>query len=148
MMRIQPVQDELELETMAEAELSRLKRQYRIMENDRVAYAEEARNQLRNQQGLIERLEHEKAELVLAIKAAKSPINTRKDEVMGGELRGLLEKRAGFAEQIQRERQQINELQEQIIKVTRALSVILAMLRLGLKVFFWVARWRVRSTFF
>ncbi|XP_058808667.1 coiled-coil domain-containing protein 63 [Phymastichus coffea] len=119
MIRAQPTQDEYELETMAESELLRLKRQYRIMENDRVAYAEEAKNQLRNQRNLIERLEHEKAELVLAIKAAKSPNNTRKDEAMSTEMRRLLEKRAKFVEQIQKERQQIDELQEQIIKISK-----------------------------
>ncbi|XP_063987463.1 coiled-coil domain-containing protein 63 [Diachasmimorpha longicaudata] len=115
----QPVQDEVELETMAEAELSRLKRQYRIMENDRITYSEKARLQLRNQENMIGRLEYEKAELVLGIKMAKSEANSRKDNEMDEKLKCLLGKRAKYIEMIKNERQQIDELQEQIIKVSK-----------------------------
>lgn len=113
----QPVQDELEMETMAEAELSRLKRQYRIMENDRAMCAEDARLQLRNQQNAINRLEYEKAELVLAIKTARSKAFTRKDVEMVGKLKCLLTKRAKYIELIENEKRQIAELDEQIGKV-------------------------------
>lgn len=123
--QVQPVQDELELETMAEVELSRLKRQYRIMENDRVAYAEDARLELRNQQSMIDRLELEKADLVLAISTAKSEANTRKDEAMDEKLKCLLTKRTKYIDMIKNERQQINELQEQIVKVTDRLQLSL-----------------------
>lgn len=110
-------QDELEMETMAEVELSRLKRQYRIMENDRAACAEDARLQLRNQQNMIDRLEREKAELVLAIKTAKSKAFTRKDKAMDEKLKCLLAKRTKYIELIENEKQQIAELDEQIGKV-------------------------------
>ena len=115
--QVQPVQDELELETMAEAELSRLKRQYRMMENDRVAYAEDSRLRLRNQQNMIDRLETEKADLVLAIRTAKSNSNKKKDDAMDAKLKCLLSKRTKYIEMIKNERQQINELEEQIVKV-------------------------------
>lgn len=122
--RPQPAaQDELELETMAEAELSRLKRQYRIMENDRATCAEDARLQLRNQQNMIERLEYEKAEFVLAIKTARSKAFTRKDEEMEKKLKCLLTKRAKYIELIEIEKQQIDELDEQIDKVASIASV-------------------------
>lgn len=120
----QPVQDELEMESMAEAELSRLKRQYRIMENDRIAYSEKARLQLRNQQNIIERLEYEKTELVLAIKSSKSESNAKKDEQMNAELKCLLTKRTKYVDMIENERQQIDELQEQIIKVSKEVSAL------------------------
>ena len=113
----QPVQDELEMETMAEAELSRLKRQYRIMENDRATCVEDARLQLRNQQNAINRLEYEKAELVLAIKTARSKAFTRKDVEMVKKLKCLLTKRAKYIELIENEKRQIAELDEQIGKV-------------------------------
>ncbi|KAK0167325.1 hypothetical protein PV327_004740 [Microctonus hyperodae] len=118
----QPVQDELEMETMAEAELSRLKRQYRIMENDRVTYSEKARLQLRNQQNMIERLEYEKAELLLSIKTSKSQSNSRKDVAMDETLKCFLKKRTKYIEMIKNERQQIHELQEQIIKVSKEVT--------------------------
>ncbi|GAB1864888.1 Coiled-coil domain-containing protein 63 [Camponotus japonicus] len=119
--RQQPAaQDELELETMAE--LSRLKRQYRIMENDRATCAEDARLQLRNQQNMIERLEYEKAELVLAIKTARSKAFIRKDEEMDEKLKCLLAKRAKYIELIEIEKQQINELDEQISKLSKEVT--------------------------
>lgn len=45
-------QEEIEMEQMAQAELARLKRQFRIMEEDRANYAEETRIVL-NRQRLI-----------------------------------------------------------------------------------------------
>ncbi|EGI64993.1 PREDICTED: coiled-coil domain-containing protein 63-like [Acromyrmex echinatior] len=115
----QTVQDELEIERMAEAELSRLKRQYRIMENDRATCVEDARLQLHNQQNAINRLEYEKAELVLAIKTAQSKAFTRKDVEMVGKLKCLLTKRAKYIELIENEKRQIAELDEQIGKLSK-----------------------------
>lgn len=108
---------------MAEVELSRLKRQYRIMENDRAASAEDARLQLRNQQNVVERLEYEKAELVLAIKTARSKAFTRKDMEMNEKLRCLLMKRAKYIELIKHEQQQIADLDKQIGKVAGIANV-------------------------
>ncbi|KAJ8683019.1 hypothetical protein QAD02_018811 [Eretmocerus hayati] len=119
-----PVQDEHELELMAETELCRLRRQYRIMENDRQTYAENARNQMRNQTIMIDRLEQEKAELVLAIQAAKSPLNCKRDEAVGAELARLLEKRATFVERIERERAQISEMNEQILRLSNDVDAL------------------------
>lgn len=115
--RSQPVHEEVELEVLAETELSRLKRQYRIMENDRATYAEDARLQLRNQQNMINQLEFEKADLMLGIKTAKSGANNKKDEAMSEKLKCLLATRTKYKETIDNERQQINELEEQILKV-------------------------------
>lgn len=121
--RQQPVQDELELEAMAEVELSRLKRQYRIMENDRAACVEDARLQLHNQQNMIDRLEHEKAELLLAIKTAKSKSFARKDEEMDEKLKCLLEKNVNYNDLIENEKRQTVELDEQIVKVAGIANV-------------------------
>lgn len=128
--RSQPVQEEVELEVLAETELSRLKRQYRIMENDRATYAEDARLQLRNQQNIINQLEYEKAELVLGIKTARSGANNKKDEILAEKLKCLLTTRTKYKETIDNERQQINELEEQILKVV------------GVFFFFFWKRWK------
>ncbi|XP_014476801.1 PREDICTED: coiled-coil domain-containing protein 63-like [Dinoponera quadriceps] len=125
--RQQPVQDELE--TMAETELSRLKRQYRIMENDRATCVEDARLQLRNQQNRIDRLEYEKAELVLAIKTAKSKSFARKDTEMDEKLRCLLEKRAKYIDMIENEKRQIAELDEQIGKLSKEVGSLKSKVR-------------------
>lgn len=39
--KVPPPQDDLEMNQMAQAELLRLQRQYRIMEGDRVSYTDE-----------------------------------------------------------------------------------------------------------
>lgn len=113
----QQAPDEMELEAMAQAELSRLKRQYRIMENDRVACVEDARLQLRNQLNMIDRLEYEKAELILRIQTATSKTYTQKDEEMEEKLKCLLTLSTKYDEMIKTERQEITELDEQIAKV-------------------------------
>ncbi|XP_066589533.1 putative leucine-rich repeat-containing protein DDB_G0290503 [Prorops nasuta] len=118
----QSMQDEVEMETIAEAELSRLKRQYRIMENDRAAYAEDARLQQRNQQNMIKRLEFEKAELLLAIKSAKSPLNAMKDAEMEEKLRCLLDKRKKYIEIIKDENKEIADINDQIKKTFKEVA--------------------------
>ena len=114
----QTAQDEDEQEAMAEAELSRVKRQYRIMENDRITYAEDVRLQLRNQQNMVQHLENEKAELVRAIKIMKCPLNRKKDGILAAKLKDLVDKRAYYMQIINEEKHQISELQEQILKVS------------------------------
>lgn len=111
------VQDEMELEAMAEAELARLKRQYRIMENDRKSYSRKMQLQLKKQEKIIDQLEREKSELLLTIKAIKSPANLKKDEKDRAEIEKLLQKRTKYMELIEKEKQQIAELDEQIAKV-------------------------------
>lgn len=110
-------QDESELEIIAEAELSKLKKQYRTMEKERVAYVEDARLQLRSQQNIIDRLEFEKAELILAIRSAKSDTNVKREEILTAKLRQVLNQREKYIEMIKNEKQQIADLQEQIFKV-------------------------------
>ncbi|XP_076235752.1 coiled-coil domain-containing protein 63 [Calliopsis andreniformis] len=118
----QQAPDELELEAMAQAELSRLKRQYRIMENDRVACAEDARLQLRNQKNMIDRLEYEKSELILRIKTATSKNFIRKDEEMEDKLKCLLTLKTKYDEMINSEKREITELDEQILKLSKEVT--------------------------
>ncbi|XP_051162078.1 coiled-coil domain-containing protein 63 [Leptopilina boulardi] len=118
------VQDEMELEAMAEAELARLKRQYRIMENDRKSYSKKVELQLNKQEQIIDQLEREKSELLLTIKAIKSPANLKKDEKDREEIKQLLEKRAKYMEILEKEKQQIAELDEQISKVSKEVNAL------------------------
>ncbi|XP_053999430.1 coiled-coil domain-containing protein 63-like [Hylaeus anthracinus] len=114
--------DEQELETMAQAELSRLKRQYRIMENDRAACAEDARLQLRNQLNMIARFEYEKAELVLRIKTANSKTFAREDEEMVEKLKCLLTLETNYESMIKAEKGEIAELDDHINKLTKEVT--------------------------
>ncbi|KAK2581934.1 hypothetical protein KPH14_002385 [Odynerus spinipes] len=110
-------QDALELEMLPEIELTRLKRQYRIMENDRLKCVEDGGLRLHNQQVMVARLEYEKAELLLAIKNARASVFLRKDETDDEKLKGLLDQRTRFIDAIKSEKQQIAELNRQIGQV-------------------------------
>lgn len=111
------VQDEMELEAMAEVELARLKRQYRIMENDRKAYTRKVQLQLIKQEKMIEQLECEEKELLLNLNAIKSPANLKKDEKERAEIQKLIEKKAKYVELYEKEKLEIAELDEQIKRV-------------------------------
>lgn len=117
--KAQHAPNETELEMMAQAELSRLKRQYRIMENDRIACVEDAKLQLRNQLNMIDRLEYEKAELLLRIKTASSKTFIRQDKEMEEKLKCLLETQEKYENMIETEKQEITELDDHIRKVRR-----------------------------
>ncbi|XP_035733386.1 coiled-coil domain-containing protein 63-like [Vespa mandarinia] len=121
---LRPGQDALEMEMMPEIELTRLKRQYRIMENDRMKCSEEGSLQLRNQQIMIARLEYEKAELLLAIKSAKSKTFIKKDEMDDVKLKELFDQRSKFIDSIKFEKQQIGELKRQIGQITKEVTVL------------------------
>ncbi|XP_031834856.2 coiled-coil domain-containing protein 63 isoform X2 [Nomia melanderi] len=120
--RTQQTPDEHELETLAMAELSRLKRQYRIMENDRATCAEDARLQLRSQMNMINHLEGEKAELVLRIKTANSKTFLREDQKMEGKLKCLLKLQASYTDMIKTEQEETAELDKQIDKLTKEVT--------------------------
>ncbi|XP_029043708.2 coiled-coil domain-containing protein 63 [Osmia bicornis bicornis] len=121
--------NETELETMAQTELSRLKRQYRIMENDRVACVEDAKLQLRNQLNMIDRLEYEKAELLLRIKTASSKTFIRQDKEMEEKLKCLLEMQEKYESMIETEKQEINELDDHIRKLTKETTYLKSKVR-------------------
>ncbi|XP_026671452.1 coiled-coil domain-containing protein 63 [Ceratina calcarata] len=111
--------DELELEMMAQAELSRLKRQYRIMENDRGTCVEDARLQLRNQMNMIDRLEYEKSELVLRIRTAASKTFIRKDAEIEEKLKCLMKMQQEYDESITMEKEEIAVLDKEIQKLSK-----------------------------
>ncbi|XP_071864031.1 coiled-coil domain-containing protein 63 [Bombus fervidus] len=121
--KLQHIPDEIELETIAITELSRLKRQYRIMENDRGACTEDAKLQLHNQMNMINRLEYEKAELVLRIKTATSKTFVRKDEEMEEKLKCMLTAQAKYEEMIKTEKEEIAELDNEIRKLSKEVEI-------------------------
>ncbi|XP_006622407.1 coiled-coil domain-containing protein 63-like [Apis dorsata] len=122
--KMQHMLDETELETIAQNELSRLKRQFRIMENDRSVCAEDAKLQLRKQINMINRLEYEKAELVLRIKTASAKTFTRKEEKMEEKLKCVLTSQTQYDEMIKNEKQEIGEIDVEIRKLSKEIEFI------------------------
>ncbi|XP_046387056.1 coiled-coil domain-containing protein 63 [Ischnura elegans] len=117
-------QDELEMDQMAEAELARLQRQYRIMEGDRAAYSEEMKFILYKQKKMIEVLEEEKKELSLNIKIANSPSNKHMDVQTSSTLNQLFELHEKYEQDIKNEKTQISEIEYQIRKVHKEIAVL------------------------
>lgn len=87
------------------------------MESDRATCADDSKLNLRNQLNMIDRLEYEKAELVLRIRTAGSKTFARKDEEMGEKLDCLLTMQTKYDESIKTEKQEIAELDNEIRKV-------------------------------
>ncbi|XP_071448156.1 outer dynein arm-docking complex subunit 1-like [Hetaerina americana] len=119
-----PAQDELEMDQMAEAELARLQRQYRIMEGDRAAYSEEMKFVLGKQKKMIEVLEEEKRELSLNIKIANSPWNKHVDHQTTETLSQLFELHEKYESDIKNEKTQISEIEYEIRKVQKEVAAL------------------------
>jgi len=114
--------DDLEGDGLAEAELARLQRQYRIMEQDRKAYCEEATNVVRKQKAECELLEKEKAEIQIKLDLAKSNQNEMKDRQNTLKLIELVRTRDEYEAQIKEERKRIQELNVQIQAMDKKIS--------------------------
>ncbi|XP_069670366.1 coiled-coil domain-containing protein 63 isoform X2 [Periplaneta americana] len=113
--------DDLDMDQLAEAELARLKRQYRIMEGDRGSYAQESNIVLKRQRKIIKILEAEKQELLTNLTVAKSCQNETKDSRVAAELERLQDVIDKSTDDIKSEKLQLSELKWQIKKVEREL---------------------------
>ncbi|XP_063410903.1 outer dynein arm-docking complex subunit 1-like [Mytilus trossulus] len=105
-----------DLEGMAEQELVKLQRQYRIMEGDRAAYTEESQNLIRKQKASIGQLESEKQELLKELRLAESRSNQDKDDVNTDTLVTLAEVKDENETDIDEEKKMHIELDAEIRK--------------------------------
>ncbi|KAF4532462.1 hypothetical protein B566_EDAN003037 [Ephemera danica] len=112
-------QEEIELDQMAQAELSRLQRQYRIMEEDRQAYAEEVRTVLARQRRQISSLEQEKKQLAMSPEMAHLSAARRHATRSGRRLVRKLDKQDEVETCIRTERDQISDVQIQVARLER-----------------------------
>ncbi|PSN46817.1 hypothetical protein C0J52_11196 [Blattella germanica] len=116
--------EDLDMDQIAEAEMTRLQRQYRIMEGDRQAYSEEANTTLQRQRRMIHTLEKEKNELLTDLTVAKSPSHEAKDNKVSLELNQLLNLTDKYDADIKAEKMQIAELNWQIKKMDREVMAL------------------------
>lgn len=105
---------EVEVDGLAEQELAKLQRQYRIIEGDRRAYSEETQNQIRKQTEAIQSLEKENAELVKDNTLAGSLQNQSQDRTNTDKLNGLLNKEDDLKLQLDELNDDIKGLDDQI----------------------------------
>ncbi|XP_033606689.1 coiled-coil domain-containing protein 63 isoform X3 [Cryptotermes secundus] len=111
--------EDLDVDQLAETELSRLQRQYRIMEGDRQSYSQKANIVLQRQRRIIRALNAEKDELLKNLRAAKSPLNEVKNNKTSSELVHLLNLTDRYDSQIKSEKLKLSELNLQIRKVEK-----------------------------
>ncbi|XP_071946194.1 coiled-coil domain-containing protein 63-like [Antedon mediterranea] len=96
---------------LAENELGKLQRQYRIMEGDRNAYSIESQDLIRKQLSEIKTLEAEKGELMKDLHLSESNTNISRDDSNIGRLQVLLEERDEYRRMINEEKKRQKELE-------------------------------------
>ena len=113
---------DLELDLMAEQELLRLTRQYRVMEGDKEAYMEEATKALRRQRKLIDDLERDKNEVNRSIKMSKSKKNARKDSENAAKLARLAEEQETLITNIKEQKTIFSTLDGETQRIERQIA--------------------------
>ncbi|XP_078682326.1 coiled-coil domain-containing protein 63-like isoform X2 [Branchiostoma floridae x Branchiostoma belcheri] len=113
---------EPDMDGMAESELAKLQRQYRIMEGDRKAYCEESQNIIRKQKAMIEALQAEQTEIKTDLTLAESRQNQIKDGDNTHSLKDLVESKDSYEDLIAEEKQTIAELDAKIRAMERKIK--------------------------
>ncbi|XP_059086891.1 coiled-coil domain-containing protein 63-like [Tigriopus californicus] len=113
---------DLELDLMAEQELLRLTRQYRVMEGDKEAYLEEATKALRRQRKTMEDLEAERDELRQCHKTAASKRNSKKDGENAAKVARLAEEQETLINAMKSEKTVTKDLDTEIRRIERQIG--------------------------
>ncbi|XP_014455187.1 outer dynein arm-docking complex subunit 1 isoform X2 [Alligator mississippiensis] len=95
---------DLDLDGIAESELAKLQRQFRLLEGDRRAYAQESQETIRRQLAEIHRLEKEQEGLLKELQLAESRANQLRERAQAGSLRAMLQHKDQTQEQVAQER--------------------------------------------
>ncbi|XP_041129202.1 LOW QUALITY PROTEIN: coiled-coil domain-containing protein 114 [Polyodon spathula] len=105
---------DVDVEGIADTELSRLQRQFRIMEGDRQAYSVESQELIRKQLAEIEALESERSNIIKNLRLSESRVNLQRDQDNKQSLLCMLEYKDELEEQLGWERQALRELDQEI----------------------------------
>ncbi|KAJ8371265.1 hypothetical protein SKAU_G00112930 [Synaphobranchus kaupii] len=113
---------EMDIDGIAEAELAKLQRQFRIMEGDRQAYGIETQNLIRRQLQEIEKLQKDHEELRCSLRVSESHGRRLRDVEATHSLRSSLERRDEVEEMLDLEKQAIAQLDQEICSLERKLA--------------------------
>ncbi|XP_060533839.1 outer dynein arm-docking complex subunit 1 [Cylas formicarius] len=108
---------EKEMVAMAEEELARLQRQFRIMEDDRARFSDETGKKLEKQRKIIKRLKEEKQKLCEDISVATCENQKRRDEKSTKQIYKLLIEYEDLCAEVDAEKEGIAEMDVQIKKL-------------------------------
>ena len=113
---------DLELDLMAEAELLRLTRQYRIMEGDKEAYSDEANKILRRQRKTLADMERERKEVTRMLKISRSVRNNKLDSEKASQMAGLAEEQENLITAIEQEKMHMADLEREIRRIEKQIA--------------------------
>ncbi|XP_072282742.1 outer dynein arm-docking complex subunit 1 [Pyxicephalus adspersus] len=113
---------DVDMEGMADSELAKLQRIFRLKEGQRQATTIGKKEQIRRQQAEINALKKEQEELLKDLKISESRSNQYRDLDSQEKLHTLLEQKEELDEQIATEKQIISELEQEIKSWERKLS--------------------------
>ncbi|KAI4889939.1 hypothetical protein NFI96_015099 [Prochilodus magdalenae] len=109
---------------IAEAEMGKLQRQFRIMEGDRQAYSIQSQELIRKQRVEMEKLQEEQEELQRSLRVSQSQARKHSDSRDVQQLRTLLAQRDQLDEQLERERISQTELEQEILCLQKKLAEV------------------------
>ncbi|XP_076125301.1 coiled-coil domain-containing protein 114 [Alosa pseudoharengus] len=115
---------DMDIDGIADTEMVKLQRQFRIMEGDRQAYTIQSQELIRKQRLEIERLRKEQDELQKSLRASDCASRRLQDSGDTVQLRSLLTQKDEIEDQMDTERQNQAELQQEISEMQRKLEEV------------------------
>ncbi|KAL4622543.1 coiled-coil domain-containing protein 114-like isoform X1 [Arapaima gigas] len=113
---------ETEIDNIANLEMTKLQRQFRMMEGDRQAYSIQAQDQIRTQRLEIERLQEEQEELQCRFQVSQSHSHQQQDVDTSQAMQRLLNQRDEVEVQLERQKESIIQLEQEILSMEKKLA--------------------------
>nr|XP_023693154.1 coiled-coil domain-containing protein 114 isoform X2 [Paramormyrops kingsleyae] len=115
---------DVDIDAVADSEMAKLLRQFRIMEGDRQAYGVQAQELIRRQRLEIEKLQKEQQDLQHSLRASESLSQRQRDTAAAQAMRGLLERCDGVDAQLEQERQRLAQMEQEVVSTERQLAAV------------------------
>ncbi|XDV51248.1 hypothetical protein PO909_020167 [Leuciscus waleckii] len=109
---------DLEFDGIAETEIEKLQRQFRITEGDRQAYSIQSQEKIRKQRQEISKLREEQEELLRVLECQSNRKNDNQDTES---IQTLLEQRNTLEDQLENERQTQTQMEQEIMNMEKRL---------------------------
>ncbi|XP_051531728.1 coiled-coil domain-containing protein 63-like [Myxocyprinus asiaticus] len=113
---------DMDFDGIAETEIGKLQRQFRITEGDRQAYSIQSQEIIRKQRQEISKLREEQEELLRSLRVVECQACKQSDSQDAQSLRLLLNQRDDLDKQLERKRQTQAELEQVILSVEKKLA--------------------------
>ncbi|XP_073732443.1 coiled-coil domain-containing protein 114 isoform X4 [Misgurnus anguillicaudatus] len=113
---------DLDYDGIAETEMAKLQRQFRMTDGDRQAYTIQSQDIIRKQRQEISKLREEQEELLRSLRVSESQTRRQSDSQDIQSLRSLLDQRDALDEQLEKERQTQSQLEQEIMDMDKKLA--------------------------